>query len=272
MWALSAQANRFAEINEEEAVERLQRLISKNKSSNKYSFWRWASIAAAIAGICFYFLYNQSGQSFLVKTNNGVVPDTLNLADGTMLVLAPGAEVKYPTSFADERDIILTKGQVFFDVAKNGTHPFNVLMQQSKIRVMGTSFNVNLKDSQIEVAVKTGKVSFEVLNDALKSVLYAGDAISYNRTEKMVTQISPQNADAWVTKRLIFVDTPLDSVCNQLSNYYQVAIELKFDDHGAKRLNARFEGRNLLQVLEVLKQTYQVNIAKKNNKIIITKL
>ena len=101
------------------------------------------------------------------------------------------------------------------------------------------------------------------------AILTAGQAISYNFIKSDLTLQDAVNANAWFTKELQFVDMPRDSVCQQLSAYFAVKIELNDDKHAAKKFNANFKNSSLDEVLTVLKETYQVQIHKSDTLITI---
>lgn len=54
----------------------------------------------------------------------------------------------------------LLRGEAFFDVAHAEDRPFEVLTADSRVRVVGTRFDVNLTAGRTELAVEQGRVRF----------------------------------------------------------------------------------------------------------------
>ncbi|MCY1514907.1 hypothetical protein D9M68_494730 [compost metagenome] len=140
-------------------------------------------------------------------------------------------------------------------------------MNTSNVTVLGTSFNIKLSDSTIVLGVMTGRVLFSPYKDGVSSLLTAGQALTYDKVRKEFTAKGIQNEDAWLTRKLVFVDTPLEEVCKQLSAYYGVEIRLQDNFHTSKKLNANFKDQQLDEVLDVLKEMYNIDIHKERNQI-----
>lgn len=88
-------------------------------------------------------------------------PQLQPLPDGSTVRLQPGAELRYPARFAaQQREVHLT-GRAFFDVTRKPDQPFLVYANGLVTKVVGTSFLVNaeVRNPQVVVAVRTGKVS-----------------------------------------------------------------------------------------------------------------
>jgi transmembrane sensor len=133
--------------------------------------------------------------------------------------------------------------------------------------VLGTSFNIHITDSDINLAVKTGRVRFSPDSASVPSILTAGQAISYNFILKRVKVDDGSNSNSWLTNVLTFEDMPLNEVCKQLSKYYHVNIVLVDKQKSANKFNATFDHSSLDEVLNVLKATYQIEIIKEKNSV-----
>ena len=66
----------------------------------------------------------------------------------------------------DQRSIILHRGEAGFDVAKNKQRPFVVYAGEGMVWAVGTAFNVNYRESYVDVVVSEGKV--KVFSDIAK--------------------------------------------------------------------------------------------------------
>lgn len=90
------------------------------------------------------------------RTNVGEVSN-VRLADGSLMHLASNSAVEVRLS-PSIRKVRLLSGDVGFDVAHDGARPFDVSVNDSVIRAVGTAFNLRLKPALVELAVTEGTV------------------------------------------------------------------------------------------------------------------
>jgi transmembrane sensor len=272
IWSLSPKTARLGVINVKKSSKNLKKALTANSHSRRTTFY-WLSRVAAILVLAFAGLWiykSNTNELFIVKTTQKNELDTVALIDGSRIILAENSTLKYSEDFnAKERSVYLVKGKAFFEIAKDPKHPFKVKMEESEVSVVGTSFNISFSTSKIDLDVKTGKVIFSPNKEGESSILTAGQALTYNVLKRELTSRLSQNADSWLTKELVFVDTPLEEVCKQLSEYYQTDIKLQNRKHSDKKLNAVFTNQPLADVLTLLNETYNIKIRKENNKIIL---
>lgn len=167
---------------------------------------------------------------------------TVTLADGTSVELDAVSRIRVQFG-ARERRIILLEGQAFFRVEKNPARPFVVLSKGTRIRDVGTHFDVNQTASSTIVTVVEGEVSVSCPHPpvgAPSPALVLMKPVDATAGEQVIVashaipRLEPANlaeATAWTRNELIFESTPLP----------QVALEFN-------RLNARqlvVEGRRL---------------------------
>lgn len=266
VWQLSQSAAALDRANQKQSSENV-RFALRKQSSNQFAWWKGiaASLFVLIVG---YWIYNQSVKvTYITKVTAQNEVDSVKLIDGSVIILAENSELIYPDKFGENREISLGKGQAFFKIAKDPNHPFKVILNQSSVTVLGTSFNIKLSNANIDLGVITGKVFFSPYPNGTTSILTAGQALSYDVSKKEFITKNAQNSDSWLTKELVFVDTPLEEVCKQLTAYYGTEIKLKNNKITQKKLNANFKDQTLDQVLEILNETYNIRINKKHNQI-----
>jgi transmembrane sensor len=73
----------------------------------------------------------------------------LRLPDGTRVWLNSGSSIRYPVFFAgNERQVELT-GEAYFEVAKNASAPFKVIINgKAEVDVLGTEFDVDAYENE----------------------------------------------------------------------------------------------------------------------------
>lgn len=82
---------------------------------------------------------------------------TRELPDGSVVRLNAGAEILERFTPV-ERRVVLTRGEAYFDVARNAERPFIVEARGAAVRAVGTAFNVDLRADTVDVLVTEGKV------------------------------------------------------------------------------------------------------------------
>lgn len=272
VWKLSSKSARLDHLKEEEAVASFQKAL-KRISGRPASFAKWMSAVAAtilLAATCYWWFDKRNDVELLsLKTDSNI--DSVKLADGSTVILAENTIVSYPKVFSGaSREIFLRKGRAFFNVTKDPQHPFSITMGESKVSVLGTSFNIDYSPGKIDLDVKTGKVIFSPYSNGASSILTAGQALTYSIQKREFTTRLSQNADSWLTHELIFVDTPLGEVCKQLSHYYHKNIKLEANHQVIEKFNAKFQNNSLDEILDVLKATYNVKIKETKDHITLT--
>jgi len=271
VWNLSSRSALLDSLTINEAEINFKKELLKRSDKSSVGFTWFRNVAASLILLSVgYWLYNLgSTPAYLTIKTDSNQKDSVLLVDGSKVILAENSLVRYPVKFAaSSREIYLDHGKAFFKIAKDPKHPFSVLMGESKVKVLGTSFNIGFSLNSIDLDVKTGRVLFSPYRDGTSSILVAGQALSYNISNKQFTTRVSQNADSWLTNELIFVDTPLEEVCRQLGSYYQRNIVLETNQPLVKKFNATFRGNSLTDVLAVLKETYGFKII--NHKDTIT--
>lgn len=73
----------------------------------------------------------------------------LVLSDGTKVWLNADSRFEFPSKFVGQERCVYVEGEVYFEVAKDVSHPFVVTTKQAKVRVLGTSFNVRAYPDEI---------------------------------------------------------------------------------------------------------------------------
>lgn len=274
LWQTAAETGKLKSIDVLESGENFKTQLSEKVTPRTGTRYLWTKIAAAVlVVVAGFWIYTEKTAVNLIVKQTGNQIDSVLLSDGTKIVLAENSAVEYPDRFTGEnRPVKLIKGRSFFQVTKDASHPFEISIGHSSVKVLGTSFNIFYSAAKIEVAVKTGRVMFTPNQSSKPAILIAGDAMSYNLVKNQLTHENGINSNGWLTKELHFIDMPLDEVCKQLSAYYDIQVVLEGHASSAKKLNAKFTDTNIDEVLKVLAETYPIQVEKKDTIVYIKNL
>ena len=148
------------------------------------------------------------------------------LPDGSRVWVNRNSTLTYGADFNDAAREVRLQGEAFFEVKKDHGRPFTVLANDTRTRVLGTSFNVRAypAEDSVEVAVVTGRVSFQPSSRAnatpADSLLLPGRrGVIYKQAPLVAVQraITDSNFRAWQRQELVFTNQPIREVAQDLS-------------------------------------------------------
>ncbi len=201
------------------------------KTSGQRKLW-WLAAALILIAIGVGYMHNP------VTT---IVPHgeqlTLTLNDNSVVELNSGTTISHNRLFGITNRNVSLNGEAFFSVASDDT-PFKITSNESKINVLGTSFNVRSWSddprSGTEVTVVSGKVEV-VANNRQQSrvVLESGESSRFaaGMTEPLFqSKVLVDNILAWRQNNLAFSSQPLYVIFNELERRFDITIEYSDDE------------------------------------------
>lgn len=171
-----------------------------------------------------------------VELSSIVVPygkrTTLTLADGSRLWLNSGSVLEFPAQFSsNRRDIRLTAGEMFIDVAKDG-RPFYVSSTKFNTKVYGTSFNLSAyEDSPHFLVLVNGSVSLTSTNgDDGELMLLPNELAIYSDKGKFEkSSVDVEQYITWKDGFLSFNKVQMSEVLQKLGRYYNLSFDYDND-------------------------------------------
>ncbi|ANI88036.1 hypothetical protein A9P82_01085 [Arachidicoccus ginsenosidimutans] len=188
----------------------------------------------------------------------------VTLPDGTQVWLNSASSLKYPTAFnGSERDVELT-GEAYFEVIHNEKKPFIVHTSKTKVRVLGTGFNVMAynDESAERTTLIHGLVRVSALNDSSKQVIiHPGQQaiLRANNTALNVRQADTSETLAWLNGNFIFNNRDIKYIMRQIARWYDISVQYQGNVD-----NVHFEGllskrENIGDILEAIQTTNEVH-------------
>lgn len=193
-----------------------------------------------------------------LSTGNGETYKVI-LPDGTLIWLNASSSIKYPASFEGiKQRVVELKGEAYFEVAKDKSHPFVVKSEGQEIEVLGTHFNVRaypkepLRTALAEGAVKVSTAFGEKLIAPGQQTVVTDNAIAVEAADLDETL-------AWKDGFFKFNSESIENIMTVISRWY--AIDVVYQD---RPKNNSFTGRvsryrNISEVLKMLEQTKGVH-------------
>ncbi|HVG13975.1 MAG TPA: FecR domain-containing protein [Chitinophagaceae bacterium] len=176
------------------------------------------------------------------------------LSDGSKVWLNAASSLHFPTAFTgSSREVELT-GEAYFEIAKNKRMPFHVVVNGTRINVLGTHFNVNAYSE--EQAIKTSLLegSVEVINGSFTNLIKPGEQAIVKRKNDIIDKaaVNMDAVMAWKNGLFEFEGADVSQIMRQIARWYDVEIE-----YAGKIPLRRFEGKisrnaQLSEVLQIL--------------------
>jgi len=201
---------------------------------------------------------------------------TLNLSDGSVVELNARSRLRIEYRQAYRR-VALLDGQALFRVAKNPARPFIVVSGSTRVRAVGTEFDVYRKASDTVVTVVEGQVAVtnSVSPDALetsdagrtagtsstsspqRSLLRAGEQLRAGpHALGTPTHANPALATAWTQGKLIFDSSPLSEVLDEVNRYNPKPLSIDDPDILVMHVSGTFATSDEARIVEFLSQRF----------------
>ncbi|MEM0952860.1 MAG: FecR domain-containing protein [Pseudomonadota bacterium] len=224
-------------------------------------------------------LVSDAVQTVTLQTGKGETR-TIELADGSELVLSPGSTVDV-TFREEERSAQLLFGTAYFDVASNPDAPFRVMVGAARVEVTGTAFELQRRGNALSVSVAEGAVRVShprVIESGKEApgkspwvregaallnavVLHPGDSVVADQVHGLgeVKSVDVEGIGAWRRGQLIYVNAPLAMVVADLNRYASFKIEVD-EQAAALELSGTFSTQQPEVLLSALDAALPVNI------------
>jgi len=254
-------------------LDRVHHIIHKREMKKEQNMvrklYRWYSVAAAvllipllIAGLVWIYGKGTAFQPVALEKVSCTLLAPLGsriaftLPDGTRGWLNSGSELQYSLPFSDNRQVAVS-GEAWFEVARNEANSFEIDAGNSRIKVLGTNFNVNAypEEDYLEVALVEGKVEFSSIGLKVPVVLKPDQRLIYRNNRVIVDSTDAIKYAAWVEGKLVFRGDPMPEVARRLERWYNVKVEIVDKDLENDVIRGTFQDDSLNEVLRLLCMT-----------------
>lgn len=199
----------------------------------------------------------------------------LPLSDGSVLTL--GAKSELDVRFTDtERIVRLDRGEAFFSVAHNAARPFVVIAGDTRIRVVGTQFNVAYDGRRARVTVLKGEVQITSETGKIARLFHGGEVSTPVRllanqridAEDSAPPGAPETLQgthvcSWCQGRLDYQDAPLSDIVADANRYYSAEVVIATPALGAERLTTSFRASQIDEMLDTLPGTLSITVKRR---------
>lgn len=240
--------------------------------------WRIGTIAAAAAVIAVGALAVWKGriaEPITLEYRTAVGKrDSLQLPDGSTVVLAPGSRLTLAAGFAKGTREVTLDGAAFFEVVHDDAHPFTVHAAGAEIRDVGTAFSVKTTAGNVAVAVTHGIVAVRREPTAARTEtateLHAGDRATLDgQTVRVQRGVVTAEDVAWTRGQLAYRDASLAEVQADLARWYGITLQVPDSALARRTLTATFRGDSAEQVVQLVALALGADVVHRGDTIIL---
>ena len=201
----------------------LNKLNERKKSAGKVVKLNWfqpmVRVAAVVVMVLLGYLLYFNDSATIIES--GIAQKTeLSLPDNSSVMLNASSTISYiEDKWQEQREVIL-KGEAYFKVAKGSS--FDVETSSGVVTVLGTQFNVKVRDNYFEVVCYEGLVAVKSEN---KSVELPPNHMFRIVDGKIFTDDSLKDtAPSWLVNESSFISVPYEQVIKEFERQYNVVI------------------------------------------------
>ena len=189
---------------------------------------------------------------------------TIRLPDGSEVTLNTATRIAARVD-GDRRDVVLEQGEAFFDVAHLDGAAFNVFINEARVHVTGTRFNIRRHAGFAEIDLLEGSVVIGRKDDVdgKRLRLTADQAIRFDRKGQPVAPATPARAsyvEDWRQGRVSFYRTPLREAVGEMNRYSQTPIVLDDEAVGNLSVDGVFETGDTVAFAKALRDLRGIRI------------
>jgi len=247
-------------VENEQSFERLE---SKLKRSRKVRTGRtrflFTKIAAALVILIVGYYFFTSGTTTYVT--DVAEKETIVLPDASEVTMNALSELSFKKKTWNEERTLSLKGEAFFKVDKG--QKFSVQTPNGVVTVLGTQFNVFVRNNRLDIKCFEGLVSVSYGDTLMK--VPAGTQIEIanrnNIQSSSIEAISPN----WISNESTFENVSLSLVLEELQRQYPIQITAQ--NMVDKKFTGSFTHNNLDVALRSICDPLQVDFTIKGEEV-----
>ena len=263
-FSMSSELAEMSEESQQRIWQRIHAEIQKGRRRRLiYTFLRYAAVVVVVLSLL-------GGGYWGLRSLNSATPvytyvnvkagskSVITLPDGTHVSLNGNSQLRYNVVPKVHREVVLMKGEAYFDVAKDASCPFRVHVNDMQIEVLGTTFNVRCHSGEIETALFSGAVRLSAKGLRQAYQLLPGKKSVYQPASHNIEICDNDGASdgRWKDGYLAFSSKPLGEVLHEIENWYGVTIQLRNRHLANDLLTGSFYHETLESVLHSLSMQY----------------
>lgn len=278
IWEEAKEISHFKKYDTERSFYELSRQIENKKQTRRRYFSIAATgIAAGIIlmlglfGFMQYNDLNQQQRSVVFKTETGN-RSVVILPDSSRVWLNSQTQFRYDDNYDQTNRNVYLTGEGYFEV-RHSDKPFIVNVNDFKIKVYGTKFNVSAypDDQSILTCLESGKISIK--KEGKKELFVeAGQLINYERKTSTFRSsiVNTEEYSAWRSNKIYLHNESLQSLSKKLERKFSIVISFIPGYLGEEvHYSGIFSNEDISEILDAISIVSGLKYSKEGNHYII---
>lgn len=265
-------------VDEDAAWERFRERVKQQEAAHHLPqvpyAKRWLRVAAVlallvVAGWAVRYLLQEQGTPRMVKLASEREVREATLPDGSVVTLNKNSTLSYPRKFSGAERPVVLQGEAFFSIERDKDKPFIITVNDLKVQVTGTAFNVKSRDGITEVIVETGSV--KVSRGKEEIALQPGEKTVSAEGEALIKEPARNTLYKYYrTKEFVCDGTPLQELASTLNEAYGTRIVIPDTALRQASITTVFQSdESLDQILKVISRTFDITVRYQGEQIIL---
>jgi transmembrane sensor len=282
-WLEQSVAHRVAYLRVEAAWRRTDRLAAlrrptADEAEKKRSIWmRTVGGVAAIAVCAFVAVaanYSMRPAEQIYATSVGG-HKSVSLGDGSKVELNTDTVLRAAVN-TRYRTVWLDRGEAYFQIARDRTHPFAVMVGDRRVMVLGTKFIVRRDGDHLEVAVVEGRVRLEPADGGAGSPILltpGDDVVAPANALFMTRKTTHQLADelGWRHGVLVFDHTTLGDAAAEFNRYNREKLIVADRSVARMTIDGTFQANNIGDFAHLMQTVFGLHVESRAEETVISR-
>ncbi len=181
-------------------------------------------VAVVVAGAYIYFFLAREISANTFTTTRGQQKQ-ISLSDGTNVTLNYASDLVVQEFQSNELRLLSLRGEAHFRVPRNQT-PFIVSTSCAEVQVVGTEFNLRVRDGTLEVAVIHGIVRVSAKDSTLTLTENQMAMCAQNGFPRRIADMPSPDYPGWMQGKLFFNRTSFEAACREIEMRFDITINI----------------------------------------------
>ncbi len=166
------------------------------------------------------------------------------LDDGSVIYLSENTTVKHSDLVSEATREVTLDGEAFFDIRRDESKPFVINAGDSKIEVLGTSFEVACKSGETVLSVKTGLVRITQISTGKAMLVKEGERAIADAGGIKIQSLGEYEGFKKYKSRMHFKDESLGNISEIINRNFTETVIIPDPSISGRELTATFSEDN----------------------------
>ncbi len=228
-------------------------------------------LAALSAGALLYVSSFSSQPDATYATSVGG-RKVIELTDGSTIELNTDTILRLDG--ADRRTVWLDKGEAYFDIKHNATHPFVVMATGHRVTDLGTKFFIREDANRLEVALIEGRASLQPADGKTKAQILTPGHLAVATADLTSVTAKPvstlANDLSWRNGVLVFHRMTLVDAASEFNRYNRKKLVVTDPAVTSLKIDGTFPANNVEAFVDAVQAALKVHIEDRGSEAVIS--